>query len=341
MLDYRLQRLEAARRNAAMNGYAGLQFPWASSPVHGEEVIRLSKPQVILEQHVNLVVAHAFAQFAHATGDEEFLRAHAWRVLSGVARWIESRVVETSRGFEIRETLGIAEQLGPVDNDAYVNMAAAVVLREAAGAASRLSLDGGPRWAEMADRMFVPVDDASGVIKNHDRYVYRPDDADVATPEALAALFPFTYRPHTEVEWATLRFYLDRAGPFVGLPMLSAPLGAWASRLGDRALSARLFEAGYAAFISEPFRDANEFGPQVAGRPRAGPLIANVGGFLTSCLYGLTRVVLGPGEPATWTTEAAVMPDLWDGVEVDRVWVRGRPAHLVSRHGRRTKIDFE
>jgi trehalose/maltose hydrolase-like predicted phosphorylase len=52
LLGYRLGRLAAARRNAAMNGYEGVQFPWASSPVRGEEVIRLSKARVIFEQHV-------------------------------------------------------------------------------------------------------------------------------------------------------------------------------------------------------------------------------------------------------------------------------------------------
>src|SRR5215813_2535191 len=146
LLDFRFGHLPAARRNAAMNGYRGLQFPWAASPVHGEEVIRLSKARVIFEQHVNMVVAVAFARFCHATGDERYLREHAWPVLSGVAEWIVSRGVETSRGFEIRECLGIAEQEMPVDNHAYVNMAAAVALREAAGVARRLSFDGPERW---------------------------------------------------------------------------------------------------------------------------------------------------------------------------------------------------
>jgi hypothetical protein len=27
------------------------------------------------------------------------------------------------------------------------------------------------------------------------------------------------------------------------------------------------------------------------------------------------------------------MPHLWEGVEVDRIWVRGRPARLLARQG--------
>lgn len=334
MLDYRLRRQDAAQRNAAMNGYEGLQFPWAGSPVDGEEVIRLSAPRIIFEQHVNMSVAYGFARFLHATGDAHFEREKAWPVLSGVATWIESRVTETSRGFEIRECIGIAEQGGPFDNNAYVNMSAIVVLREAAAVARRLDRDdsAAQRWEAIAARMYLPMDHDSGVILNHDGYEYRGDVA-TATPEALAGFFPLPYQPDPQVEQATLRFYLERIGPYVGYPMLSAPMGVWAAWLGDRALSARLFERGYGQFIEEPWRVANEFSTRFPDRPRAGPLVANLGGFLTSCLYGLPGLVLGAGEPQTWARRPVVMPELWEGVEVDRIWVRGRPARMVARHG--------
>jgi trehalose/maltose hydrolase-like predicted phosphorylase len=334
MLDYRLRRQDAARRNAAMNGYAGLQFPWAGSPVHGEEVIRLSAPRIIFEQHVNMSVAYAFARFVHATGDVQFERRNAWPVVSGVASWIEDRVLETERGYEIRQCIGIAEQGTPVDNNAYVNMAAAVVLREAAAMSRRLRL-GGPaaeRWEHIAERIFLPVDEESGVILNHEGYRYAGDVA-TSTPEALAGLFPLPYQADQRVERATLQFYLDRVGPYVGYPMLSAPMGVWAAWLGDRALSARLFEEGYGAFIDEPWRVANEFSSRFPDRPRAGPLVANVGGFLTGCLYGLSGLVLGSDDPERWPRRPVVMPELWEAVEVDRLWVRGRPIRLVARHG--------
>jgi hypothetical protein len=341
LLDYRLARLGAARRNAAMNGYLGLQFPWAASAVHGEEVIRLSKARVIFEQHVNMAVAFAFARYCHATGDDRYLRDRAWQVLSGVAEWIVSRGVETPRGFEIRECLGIAEQEMPVDNHAYVNMTAAVVLREAAAAARRLGLAGAETWERLADRVYLPVDEETDVILNHEGYVYRDGDVAAATPEALAGLFPFTYDPGPARERATLRYYLDRVGAYTGYPMLSAPLGAWAARLGDRELSARLFEAGYADFVDEPFLVTNEFSNRFPDETRAGPLMANVGGFLTSVLYGLTGLVLGPGEPASWARRPAAMPVLWDAVEVERLTVRGRPARLLARHGSPATLELQ
>jgi hypothetical protein len=183
------------------------------------------------------------------------------------------------------------------------------------------------------------VDEPTNVILNHDGYVYREGDVAAATPEALAGLFPFTYEPGPDREQATLRFYLDRVGAYVGYPMLSAPLGAWAARLGDRALSGRLFEAGYAEFFEEPFRVANEFSRRFPDPPRAGPLLANVGGFLAGCLLGLTGIVLGPEEPAAWSRRPARMPDLWEAVEVERIWARGRPARLVAEHGSPARIE--
>lgn len=339
LLGYRVERSEAARRNAAMNGYQGLQFPWASSPVHGEEVIRLSKARVIFEQHVNMAVAFAFAQFWHATGDDEYLRLHGWPVIQGVAEWLESRGVDTARGFEIREAIGVAEQDLPHDNNAYVNMAAAVTLREAARAARYLSVDGAERWEAIARRIFLPVDEDTNVILNYEDYVYRPGDVATATPEVLAGLFPFTYDAGKEREQATLRFYLDRVGAYVGYPMLSAPLGAWAALLGDRALSSRFFETGYADFIEEPYLITNEFSRRFPDELRAGPLIANVGGFLISCLYGLTGLTLGPEEPASWARRPAFMPDLWNGIEVERVYARGRPMRLVAKHGEMARLE--
>jgi hypothetical protein len=333
LLEYRRDHLAAAKRNAAMHGYRGLQFPWASGPRQGDEALRTDAPIVLFEQHVGLSVALAFARYVHATGDEDYLREAAWPVLEGVAEWLESRAARTGRGIEIKRTLGIAEQRKePIDNAAYVNMAASVALAEAAEAARRLRRPDCDRWLEMSARMYVPVKD--GVIQIHDRY--QPDREGIAgdTPEPLAALFPVGYRVDDEVERATTRFYLARAERFVGRPMLSALLGVHAARLGDRALSAKLFEEGYAQFINEPFRETDEFSrARFPDHPRVGPFMANIGGFLTACLYGLTGLELGPGEPQTWRRRPVVMPETWDAIEVERVWVRGREMGLRARHG--------
>jgi trehalose/maltose hydrolase-like predicted phosphorylase len=334
LLEYRVQRLQAAERNAAMYGYRGLQFPWASGPRHGEEVIRLSAPQLVFEQHVNLSVANAFAQYVHATGDDDYLRETAWPVLEGVANWIASRVIRTERGYEIKEVVGVAEQTSPVDNNAYVNMAASIVLREAAEAARRLDRSDADRWESIAASLYLPIDEAGGFIRNHDRYTPEEKGVAAATPEALAGFFPFNYAVDAPLERKTIEFYLGRVGEFVGTPMLSALLGVYAARIGDRTGSLRWFEQGYADFVEAPFMETNEFSlKRFPDKPRVGPFMANLGGFLMSCLYGLTGLRLSDAEPAEWFTRPVVLPEGWEAVHVDRLYVRGRPARLEARHG--------
>jgi trehalose/maltose hydrolase-like predicted phosphorylase len=342
LLDYRYEGRLAAERNAAMNGYCGLQFPWASTPAHGEEGLRTDAPLVLFEQHVSLTVALAFARYAHVTGDGDFLREKAWPILEGVARWIESRWVRTRRGYEIRATLGIDElRKKPVDNPGYVNMAAAVALREAALAGRALSRGVPAKWERMAAAMYVPVDRRRPVIKNAEHITARASGRGPATPEALYGLFPVGYPVDQRTERETIRFYLDRVEPYLGSPMLSPLLGVYAARLGDRGRALRLFEAGYAEFINPPFRETDEWSrTRYPEKPRVGPFYANLGGFLMSCVLGLTGIEVGPGDPRTWPTRKVVLPEGWSEIEA-AVIVRGRRAGIRARHGDdRARLDF-
>jgi hypothetical protein len=59
-------------------------------------------------------------------------------------------------------------------------------------------------------------------------------------------------------------------------------------------------------------------------------------------MYGLTGIRIGPGEPHSWCERSVVMPDLWDGIEVERLWIRGRPVSLSAKHGDdRATIEFD
>src|SRR5437588_281159 len=203
-----------------------------------------------------------------------------------------------------------------------------------AGLASRLTRADAPRWDRIADAIHVPIDNTRGYIRNHDRYSAEERGPAASTPEALAGIFPMDYPVEPQLERATIDFYLGRAGEYVGRPMLSALLGVYAARAGDRAESLRWFERGYADFIEDPFMETNEFSlKRFPDKPRVGPFMANLGGFLMSCLYGLTGLVLSAAEPAAWFTRPVVLPEGWDAIEVDRLFVRGRPARLLARHG--------
>ncbi len=332
ILRYRADRLPAARANARLTGYHGAQYPWESSLRHGHEATPTGSLGPATEHHISPDVAIALARYVHATGDHDFARSVAWPVLTAVADWIESRVELTSRGYEIRRALGIAETGQPVDNAAFVNMAAAVALRETIAMGRALQRPVRECWETIAARMVIPTDPQTGVILNHDGY--RPEEEQGATPEGAAGLFPLYFPTDPQTERRTLDFYLQHADRYAGQPMLSAMLGVYAARLGDRARARELFEWGYGDFVVEPYTITAEYSPvYFPEHVLAGPFTANLGGFLTSCLYGLTGMRLHEGDPPSWFERPVVLPDGWDALHVDRVWVRGRPMSLDAAHG--------
>jgi trehalose/maltose hydrolase-like predicted phosphorylase len=336
LLDYRSSRLEAAKQNARLMGRRGLQFPWESAPTSGQEAAPQPGTAAWHEDHVSLDVARAFALYADVTGDREFLRTRAWQVLSGVSEWITTRVTRTRDGYAINASMGIAERENPVDNAAFTNMGAVVVLRDAIRVAADLGLPADPRWVRIADGMALPM--RGKAVISHD--AYRVDEEKGATPDPLMGLFPFGYPLGPAEEKATLELYLGMAQDYIGSPMLSALYGAWAARLGDRRLALKLLDDGYGQFCTGRFLQTLEYrADRFPEQPQAGPFFANIGGFLTGLLFGFTGLRAGPGEPETWIERDVVLPEGWTSIEVDRLWIRGQAMRLVARQGEVARLE--
>ena len=282
------------------------------------------------EDHVSLDVARAFSLYADTTGDVEFLRAKAWPVLSGVAEWLTSRVAKTRHGYDIAESMGIAEREVPVKNAAFTNMGAVVVLRDAVRVAGRLGLDANPEWAKIADGMAIPK--RGKAVVSHDDY--RSNEEKGATPDPLMGVFPFGYPLDPDEESATLQLYLGLAQDYIGSPMLSALYGAWAARAGDRSLALKLLDDGYGQFCVGRFLQTLEYrADRFPEQPQAGPFFANIGGFLTGLLFGFTGLTPTADNPQTWPARPVVLPAGWTSIEIDRLWIRGQAMRLVARQG--------
>jgi hypothetical protein len=44
---------------------------------------------------------------------------------------------------------------------------------------------------------------------------------------------------------------------------------------------------------------------------------------------------------ATWCRRPVTMPERWDGIRVERLWVRDRPASPTALHGKQhAQLDF-
>jgi protein-glucosylgalactosylhydroxylysine glucosidase len=336
ILDYRFRCLPAARRNAQLMGRRGLQFAWESAPSTGDEAAPLPATAAWHEDHASLDVAHAFARHAAVTDDLEFLREKAWPVLSGVAEWITVRSRRTPTGFAIRASMGIAEREQPVDNAAFTNMSAVVVLREAIRTGERLGRQVDARWREIAQHMLLPR--RGPIVVSHDGF--RIDEEKGATPDPLMGLWPVGYPLDDTAEQATLDFYLQHAEAYIGSPMLSALYGVWAARAGDRKAALKLLEDGYAAFAHDRFIQVLEYRrDRFPEQPMAGPFFANMGGFLLGLLTGFPRLAIDDGDPQAWPSGAVVLPQGWTAIEIDRVFIHGAPMRLVARHGQPARLE--
>jgi hypothetical protein len=332
LLAFRTDTIEAARQNAKIYGRRGLQFPWESSPIDGQEAAPGSGRASWHEDHVSLDVARAFAEYAHVTGDRRFLADDASRVLYGVADWVTSRVTRTGRRFEFKKTMGIAERRHATDNDAFTILSAKKVLREAIDCAQRLGHHIPAAWHEVERGLDVRPSAATGAILSHDGF--RPNEEKGATPGPLAALFPVWWDMSTEVERATLDYYLDIAPGYIGSPMLSPFYGVWAAWRGDRRLALRMYEEGYAELVGPRFLQTLEQSPtKYPDKPRSGPFFANLGGFLMGLMYGLPAIRIGPGEPATWPARPVILPEGWRSIQIERAWVRAKPVRVIAEHG--------
>jgi hypothetical protein len=116
--------------------------------------------------------------------------------------------------------------------------------------------------------------------------------------------------------------------------MLSALFGVWAAWTGDRGLAAKLLGDGYGRFCTGRFMQTLEYRSDVfPDEPRASPFIANIGGFLTGLLLGFPGIRPSSADPQYWPERPVVLPEGWDAIEIDSLWVRGRRMSLTARSG--------
>ena len=97
MLEYRFEKLEEARKNAASYGYAGAMFPWESAST-GAEDCPVTSLAGTFQHHVTADVAIACWNYWLATQDREWLETRGWPVLKATAEFWVSRVERTDDG---------------------------------------------------------------------------------------------------------------------------------------------------------------------------------------------------------------------------------------------------
>lgn len=184
LLMYRFHTLPGARAKAAANGYRGAMFPWEAADT-GEEVTpafmlsggrRVPVLTGAEEHHISADVAFAVLQYVRASGDREFLLNYGAEMVLDVARFWASRAERGEEGaYHIRRVIGPDEYHETVDDNAYTNVLAAHILREARALAGELAENAPERWRELSAHLGLEAAElrlwdavAAGLVTGYD-----------------------------------------------------------------------------------------------------------------------------------------------------------------------------
>lgn len=249
LVEYRFQRLEAARKNAFAHGYKGAMFPWESAGTGVEEtpVWALSGP---FEHHITADVAIAAWNYYAVTQDKEWLRTKGWPLLSATADFWASRVERNGPGkYEIKNVVAADEWAENVDNNAFTNAAAKANLQYAAEAAKIIGVTAEPDWAHVASNIPV-LKMEDGVTKEH--AAYKGEGIKQADVNLLA--YPLKEITDPKQVQKDLEYYETRV-PNQGTPaMTQAVFALLYARLGNGEKAYNFFKDAFVPNLNPPFR---------------------------------------------------------------------------------------
>ena len=284
MMEYRFERLDAAKRNAFNHGFKGAMFPWESAGTGVEEtpVWALSGP---FEHHITACVGLAAWNYYCVTQDKEWLKEKGWPLLKETADFWASRVERNGPGkYDIKNVVAADEWAENVDNDAFTNAAAKANLQNATAAAKILGVTADADWMNVANNIPI-LKFSDGVTKEHATY------RDTGIKQADVNLLAYPLKEITDPIQIKkdLEFYEKRV-PNEGTPaMTQAIFTLLYSRLGDGEKAYHWFKDAYVPNLNPPFN--------VIAETKGGtnPYFATgAGGIIQSVLMGFGGLEITP-----------------------------------------------
>ena len=308
LVEYRFQRLGAAKQNAFNHGYKGAMFPWESAGTGVEEtpVWALSGP---FEQHITACVGIAAWNYYCVTQDKEWLREKGYPILKETAAFWASRVERNGVGkYDIKNVVASDEWAENVDNDAFTNAAAKAVLQHATEAANILGIIPEADWLQVANNIPI-LKMADGVTKEHATY----NGEGIKQADVNLLSYPLKEITDTKQTKKDLAYYETRV-PTEGTPaMTQAIFTLLYSRLGDGAKAHHFFQDAYVPNLLPPLR--------VIAETKGGtnPYFATgAGGVLQSILMGFGGLEI----TSTGITQIkSALPPTWQSLTITGVGV--------------------
>ncbi|MBK6827191.1 MAG: glycoside hydrolase family 65 protein [Chitinophagaceae bacterium] len=303
LIEYRFQRLDAAKRNAFSKGYKGAMFPWesAASGVEETPVWALSGP---FEHHITACVGIAAWNYYCVTQDKNWLREKGYPILSATADFWASRVERKGPGqYDINNVVAADEWAENVNNNAFTNAAAISNLQYATNAAKLLGIEPDPDWTLVAANIPV-LKFPDGTTKEHS--TYKGEGIKQADVNLLA--YPLKIVNDTIAIRRDLEYYEKRV-PDAGTPaMTQAVFTTLYARLGKADKAYYWFRDSYLPNLNPPFR--------VIAETKGGtnPYFATgAGGILQSVLMGFGGLDISP---AGLVQTPSVLPAHWKSLQI-------------------------
>jgi protein-glucosylgalactosylhydroxylysine glucosidase len=306
MVEYRFQRLDAAKKNAFSKGYKGAMFPWESAETGVEEtpVWALSGP---FEHHITADVAIAAWNYYAVTQDKTWLREKGWPILSETADFWASRVERNGTGkYEIKNVVAADEWAENVDNNAFTNAAAKANLQLATKAAQLLGITPNADWMQVANNIPI-LKMENGVTQEHASY----KGEGIKQGDVNLLAYPLKEITDPKQVRKDLEYYETRV-PNEGTPaMTQAVFTLLYARLGDGEKAYQWFKEAYIPNLNPPFR--------VIAETKGGtnPYFATgAGGILQSVIMGFGGLEITPNGI---TQIKSVLPKNWKSLTLTGV----------------------
>lgn len=311
MVEYRFQRLGAAKKNAFNHGYKGAMFPWESAATGVEEtpVWALSGP---FEHHITACVGIAAWNYYCVTQDKDWLKEKGWPILKETANFWASRVERNGEGqYNINNVVAADEWAENVNNNAWTNASAKAVLQFATNAASILGYAANADWILVAKNIPI-LKMSNGVTREHATY----NGEGIKQGDVNLLAYPLKEVSDPKQVRKDLEYYETRV-PNEGTPAMTQAIFALLyARLGEGDKAYHFFQDAYLPNLNPPLR--------VIAETKGGtnPYFATgAGGILQSVMMGFGGLEI---TPTGITQIKSALPKRWKKLTITGVGLENK-----------------
>ena len=248
MLDYRFDRLPAARKKALAYGYRGAMFPWESDD-SGEEATPTHALTGPFEHHITADIGIACWNYYCITRDMRWLQREGYPLLKEIADFWASRVTRNQDGsYSIHNVTGADEYANGVTDNAFTNGAASLALKYACQAAEICGEKVPEIWREIGENIRI-LQFENGVTREHS--TYKGEMIKQADANLLAyplGVITDEYRQRQDLE-----YYAERIDQKDGPAMSYSVYCVQYARMGEADKAYEMFRRCYEPNLKKPF----------------------------------------------------------------------------------------